>query len=90
MAIISMSPDGDLDQDIYLNELFRANKPKQQNKTFWFPTPQTPAKIEDHTPIQKRILENYWIYRTKENAIRKTTLNLELKALNLLIGLIYC
>ena len=57
MAILSMIPQGDLDLTAYLNELFRTNKPEQQNDTFWFPTPESPGKLEDHTPIQTRILK---------------------------------
>ena len=51
MAILSMIPQGDLDLTAYLNELLRTNKPEQQNDTFWFPTPENPGKLEDHTPI---------------------------------------
>ena len=52
-----MIPQGDLDMTAYLNELLRTNKLKQQNNTFWFPTPENPGKSEDHTPIQIRILK---------------------------------
>ena len=38
-TILSMIPEGDPDLATYLNELLRTNKPEQQNKTFWFPTP---------------------------------------------------
>ena len=51
MAILSMIPHGDPDLTAYLNELLRTNKPEQQNNTFWFPTPENPGKLEDHTPI---------------------------------------
>ena len=57
MAILSMIPQGDPDLTAYLNELLRTNKPKQQDSTFWFPTPENPGKPEDHTPIQTRILK---------------------------------
>ena len=56
MAILSMIPQDDLDLTAYLNELLRTSKPKQQDNTFWFPTPENPGKPEDHTPIQTRIL----------------------------------
>ena len=52
-----MSQQGDPDLTAYLLELFRTNKPEQQNNTFWFPTPEKPGKPEDHTPIQTRLLE---------------------------------
>ena len=55
MAILSMIPQGDPDLTAYLNELLRTNKLKQQDNTFWFPTPENPGKPEDHTPIQTRI-----------------------------------
>ena len=57
MAILSMIPQDDSDLTAYLNELLRTSKPEQQNDTFWFPTPENPGKLEDHTPIQTRILK---------------------------------
>ena len=57
MAILSMIPQGDPDLTADLNELLRTNKPEQQDSTFWFPTPESPGKPEDHTPIQTRILK---------------------------------
>ena len=66
MAILSMIPQGDLDLTAYLNELLRTNKPEQQNDTFWFPTPENPGKIEDHTPIQARILKELNELKDKE------------------------
>ena len=57
MAILSMIPQDDPDLTAYLNELLRTNKPEQQNNTFWFPTPENLGKLEDHTPIQTRILK---------------------------------
>ena len=57
MAIHSMIPQGDPDLTAYLNELLRTNKPEQQNNTFWFPTPESTGKPEDHTPKQTRILK---------------------------------
>ena len=56
MAILSMIHEGDPDLITYLSELLRTNKPDQQNITFWFPTPENPGNIENHTPIQTRIL----------------------------------
>ena len=66
MAILSMIPQGDLDLTAYLNELLRTNKPEQQNDTFWFPTPENPGKLEDHTPIQTRILKELNELKDKE------------------------
>ena len=57
MAILSMIPQDDPDLTAYLNELLRTSKPEQQDNTFWFPTPENPGKLEDHTPIQTRILK---------------------------------
>ena len=51
MAILSMIPQGDPHLIAYLQELLRMNKPEQQNNTFWFPTPENPRKLEDHTPV---------------------------------------
>ena len=57
MATLSMIPQHDPDLTAYLKELLRTNKSEQQDNTFWFPTPENPAKPEDHTPIQTRILK---------------------------------
>ena len=67
MAILSMTPQGDLDLTAYLKELLRTNKPEQQNDTFWFPTPENPGKPEDHTPIQTRTLRELKEIKDKEN-----------------------
>ena len=67
MAILSMIPQDDPDLNAYLNELLRTNKPEQQNNTFWFPTPENPGKLEDHTPIQKRLLKELNELKDKEN-----------------------
>ena len=66
MAILSMIPQGDPDLTAYLNELLRANKPEQQDNTFWFPTPENPGNPEDHTPIQTRILKELNELKDKE------------------------
>ena len=66
MAILSMIPQGDPDLTAYLNELLKTNKPEQQNDTFWFPTPGNPGKLEDHTPIQTRILRELNELKDKE------------------------
>ena len=29
----------------------------EDNKKFWFPTPENPGNTEEHSPIQKRILQ---------------------------------
>ena len=66
MAILSMIPQSDPDLTAYLNELLRTSKPEQQDNTFWCPTPENPGKLEDHTPIQTRILEELNELRDKE------------------------
>ena len=66
MAVLSMIPQGDPELTAYLNELPRANKPEQQDNTFWFPTPENPGKPEDHTPIQTRILKELNELKDKE------------------------
>ena len=52
-----MNPQRDPDLTAYLNELRRTNKPEKQNNTFWFPTPESPGKPDDHTLIQTRFLK---------------------------------
>ena len=66
MAILSMIPQDDPDLTAYINELLRTSKPEQQDKTFWFPTPENPGKLEDHTPIQTRILKELNELKDKE------------------------
>ena len=66
MAILSMIPQDYLDLTAYLNELLRTSKPEQQDNTFWFPTPENPGKLEDHTPIQPRILNELNELKDKE------------------------
>ena len=66
MAILSMIPQGDPDLTAYLNEHLRTNKPEQQDSTFWFPTPDNPGKLEDHTPMQTRILKELNELKDKE------------------------
>ena len=66
MAILSMIPRDHPDLTAYLNELLRTSKPEQQDNTFWFPTPENPGKPEDHTPIQKRNLNELNELKDKE------------------------
>ena len=66
MAIFSMIQQDDPDLTAYLNELLRTNKLEQQNNTFWFPTPENPGKLNDHTPIQRRILKELIELKDKE------------------------
>ena len=66
MAILSMIPQGDPDPTAYLKELLRTTKCEQQDNTFWFPTPETLARPEDHTPIQTRILKELKELKDKE------------------------
>ena len=57
---------GDPDLTAYLNEHLRTNKPEQRNNPFWFPTPETLGKLEDHTSIQTRILKESIELKDKE------------------------
>ena len=66
MAILSMIPQDDPDLTAYLNELLRTSKPEQQDNTFWFPTPENPVELEDHTPIQTRVLKELNELKDKE------------------------
>ena len=66
MTILCMIPRGDSDMTAYLNELLRTKKPEQQNNTSWFPTPENSGKSEDHTPIQARILKEFFEIKEKE------------------------
>ena len=66
LAILSMNPQDDPDLNAYLNELLRTNKPEQQDNTFWFPTPGNHGKLEDHTPLQTRVLKELNELKDKE------------------------
>ena len=66
MAILSMIPQDDPELTAYLNELLRTSKPEQQDNTFWFPTPENPGKLEDHTPIQTKTLKELNEFKDKE------------------------
>ena len=56
MAIFIMIPEDDRHLKANLNEFLRTNKPEQQSKKIWIPTPENPGRPEDHTPIQTRIV----------------------------------
>ena len=91
MAILSIIPEGDPDLITYLTELFRTNKPDQQNNTFWFPTPENPGNTEDHTPIQTRILTELRELQRKEKLNPKNMmLNQDSNSSNDLIGQTHC
>ena len=49
-----------------MNELLRRNEPEPQYNTLWFPTHEYPGKIEDHTPIQTRVLTEIMDLKEKE------------------------
>ena len=66
MAILSMIPQSDPDLTAYLKKLLRTNKPEQQKNTLWFPAPENPGKLEDHTPIKTRILKEIVELNEKE------------------------
>ena len=66
MAILGMIPEGDTDLISYLIDLLRTNKPDQQNKIFFLPTPENPGNIGDHTPIQTQILKELRELQLKE------------------------
>ena len=66
MAILSMIPKDDPELTAYINELLRTSNPEQQDDTFWFPTPENRGRLEDHTPIQTRILNELNELKDKE------------------------
>ena len=87
VAILSVIPQGDPDPTAYLNELLRTNKPEKQDNTFWFPTPENPGKLEDHTPIQTRILKQLNELKDKENLDSQESTESQKQFSNNLIGL---
>ena len=40
----------------YIKSLLKTSKTNKVNETYWFPTPQNPGNEKEHTPFQKRIL----------------------------------
>ena len=65
--------EGDADLIPYLIKLLETNKPDEQIKTFWFPTPKNPGTLEDHTPIQTGILKELREMQQKEALNPKVT-----------------
>ena len=61
-----MITQGDSDLTAHVSELLRTIKPQQQNITFWFPTPENPGKLEDHTPKQTIVLKKLNELKDKE------------------------
>ena len=51
----------------YLNEFLRRNKPEQQKNTFWLPTCEKFERLEDHAPIEMRILRKKFELNDNEN-----------------------
>ena len=41
----------------YVSSLMKTNKNPESSENYWFPTPENPGNIEEHTPIQTRILK---------------------------------
>ena len=35
----------------------KTNKNPESNEAYWFPTPENPGNVQEHTPIQRRILK---------------------------------
>ena len=80
-AILSMIPEGDPNLTTYLSEILRTNKPEQQSNTCCFPTPKNLGKTEDHTPIQKRILEELRELQEREKPNPKEDVESRMKIL---------
>ena len=70
-AILTMTPEADLDLTTYLSDLLRSNKQEQQCNTFWFSTTEKPGKTEDHLPIQTQILREMHDSKDNEKSILK-------------------
>ena len=41
----------------YINSLLKTSKSDEVNEAYWFPTPQNPGNVQEHTPIQTRNLK---------------------------------
>ena len=51
----------------YVSTLIKTNKNPQNAENYWFPTPENPEHPEEHTPIQKRILQKLQALQDMEN-----------------------
>ena len=56
VATLTTLQDRD-DTHMYVNERMKSTNNEQNDKNFWFPTPENPRFEDEHTPIQKRILK---------------------------------
>ena len=66
-AFLRRIPDGGPHPITYLNKHFKTNKREKQNKDFWFLTPESSGKTENHTPIQTRIFKELQELKEKES-----------------------
>ena len=41
----------------YVSSLLKTNKSPESTERYWFPTPENPGNVTEHTPIQKRIYQ---------------------------------
>ena len=41
----------------YINALMQVERPEDNEKKFWFPTPENPGNEQEHSPIQKQTLK---------------------------------
>ena len=55
-AALKLLQDPD-DTHMHVNELMKISQSEQNGENFWFPTPENPGTEEEHTSIQRRILE---------------------------------
>ena len=52
----------------YINSLLKTSKNDEVNETYWFSTPQNPGNEKEHTPIQKRNLNELRELEQLENS----------------------
>ena len=79
-ATLKLLEDPD-DTHIYFNEIMKLREEEKNDENFRFPTPKVPGKEDDHTPIQRRILEELRELTKKE--ILDPTEDTELRKANL-------
>ena len=56
-ALLSFMIKHEDTSEIYLNELLKVPPQNQEQKTYWFPTPEEPGDPTTNTPIQQRIYD---------------------------------
>ena len=50
----------------YVSSLLKTNKSPESTERYWFPTPENPGNVTEHTPVQKRIYQELLTFQKLE------------------------